>query len=152
LEKEGITVNAATAYIKTILADKGTLTKTGPKAEEWEDIRFGTIIAKEIGRLDIGQCVIVKNRAVIAVEAVEGTDETILRGGRLANGGAIVIKVCKPDQDTRFDLPTVGPTTIANMIETKARVLAIEAGLTVMIDKENMLRDAEEAGISVAGI
>ena len=152
LEKEGITVNAATAYIKTILADKGTLTKKGPTAEEWEDIRFGTNMAKEIGRLDIGQCVIVKNRAVIAVEAVEGTDETILRGGRLANGGAVVIKVCKPDQDTRFDLPTVGPTTIASMIETRARVLAIEAGLTVMIDKEEMLKVAEEAGISVAGI
>lgn len=152
LEKEGITVNAATSYVKTILADKGTLTKTGPSDNELEDIRFGTTMAKEIGRLDIGQCVIVKDRAVIAVEAVEGTDETILRGGRLANGGAVVIKVCKPEQDTRFDLPTVGPTTIACMIETKARVLAVEAGLTVMIDKDRMLKSAEEAGISVVGI
>ncbi len=152
LEKEGITINAATAYIKTILAENGTLTKTGPEADEWEDIRFGTVIAKEIGRLDIGQCIIVKNRAVIAVEAVEGTDETILRGGRLANGGAVVIKLCKPDQDTRFDLPTVGPATIARMAETKSRVLAIEAGLTVMIDKDQMLRAADEAGISVVGI
>ena len=86
------------------------------------------------------------------MEAVEGTDETIRRGGKLANGGAVVIKVCKPGQDTRFDLPTVGPTTIRSMIETDARVLAVEAGMTVMIDKEGMLRAAEEAGISVVGI
>ncbi len=152
LEKEGITVNEATSYVKTILADKGTLTKKGPTTEELEDIKFGTMMAKEIGRLDIGQCVIVKNLSVIAVEAVEGTDETILRGGRLANGGAVVIKVCKPEQDRRFDLPTVGPTTIASMIETKSRVLAIESGLTIMIDKEGMLKAAEDAGISVIGI
>ncbi|MCC6542883.1 MAG: UDP-2,3-diacylglucosamine diphosphatase LpxI [Nitrospirae bacterium] len=152
LEKDGIKVNSATSYIKSILADKGTLTKKGPKAEEWEDIRFGVNMAKEIGRLDIGQCVIVKNRAVIAVEAVEGTDETILRGGRLANGGAVVVKVCKPDQDTRFDLPTVGPTTIRSMIEIRAGVLAIEAGLTIMIDKDEMLMSADKAGISVVGI
>ncbi len=152
LEKEGISVNEATSYVKTILADNGTLTKREPTSDEWEDIRFGTIMAKEIGKLDIGQCVIVKNRAVIAVEAVEGTDETILRGGKLANGGAVVIKICKPGQDRRFDLPTVGLTTIRGMIETDARVLAIEAGLTIMIDKEGMLKSADEAGISVVGI
>ncbi len=152
LEKEGITVNEATSYVKSILADKGVFTKTAPTAEEWEDIQFGTNIAREIGRLDIGQCIIVKNRAVIAVEAVEGTDETILRGGRLANGGAVVIKVCKPAQDRRFDLPTVGPTTIASMTETRTRVLAIEAGLTIMIEKEEMLRAADNSGISIVGI
>lgn len=152
LEKEGITVNEATSYVKTILAEKGTLTKTAPSAEEWADIQFGTIMAKEVGRLDIGQCVIVKNRAVIAVEAVEGTDDTILRGGRLANGGATVVKVCKPEQDKRFDLPTVGPATIRCMAETKARILAIEAGLTIMIDRDEMLRAAEDAGIAVVGI
>ena len=152
IEKDGIIIKEATSCIKSILAAEGVLTKKEPTPDEWNDIAFGAGIAKEIGRLDIGQCIVVRNRAVIAVEAVEGTDETIRRGGKLANGGAVVIKVCKPGQDTRFDLPTVGPTTIMSMIETDARVLAVEAGMTVMIDKEGMLKSAEEAGISVVGI
>lgn len=152
LEKEGIKINAATAYVKTILADSGAMTKREPTHEEWSDIRFGTEMAKEIGRLDIGQCVVVKNLSVIAVEAVEGTDEAILRGGKLANGGAVIIKICKPGQDIRFDLPTVGLATIKSMKETDARILAVEAGMTIMIDKGETLKYADEAGISVVGI
>ena len=152
LRKDGIIINEATAYIKSILAQKGTLTKKGPSGEDFGDIDFGMKIAREIGRLDIGQCLVVKNRAVLAVEAIEGTDETIRRGGRLANGGSVVIKICKPGQDTRFDLPTVGPTTINTMKEVDARVLAVEAGMTVMIDREFMIEEADKAGISIVGI
>ena len=152
LRKDGIVINEATAYIKSILAQKGTLTRRGPSGEDFGDIDFGMKIAREIGRLDIGQCLVVKNRAVLAVEAIEGTDETIRRGGRLANGGSVVIKICKPGQDTRFDLPTVGPTTINTMKEVDARVLAVEAGMTVMIDREFMIEEANKAGISIVGI
>ncbi|MBI5756445.1 MAG: UDP-2,3-diacylglucosamine diphosphatase LpxI [Nitrospirae bacterium] len=152
LEIEGIKINAATAYVETILAGSGAMTKKEPTHEEWSDIRFGTEMAREIGRLDIGQCVVVKNLSVIAVEAVEGTDDTILRGGKLANGGAVIIKICKPCQDIRFDLPTVGLDTIKSMKETDARILAVEAGMTIMIDKGEMLKYADEAGISVVGI
>ena len=152
LRKEGIMIHEATAYINSILVEDGTLTKRRPADDEWNDIEFGLEIAKDIGRLDIGQCVVVKNRAVLAVEAIEGTDEAIRRGGRLANGGAVVIKVCKPGQDIRFDLPTVGPTTINSMREVDARTLAVEAGMTIMIDKDDMIRSADEAGISIVGI
>lgn len=152
LEKEGIITNEAIAYIRSILAENGTFTKRTPTKEEWSDIEFGMKVAKDIGRLDIGQCVVVKNRAVLAVEAIEGTDEVIRRGGMFASGGAVVIKVCKPGQDTRFDLPTVGPNTINSMKEVDARVLAVEAGMTVMIDREFMIEEANRAGISIVGI
>lgn len=152
LEKEGISVHAATAYVQSILAGRGVLTKGRPTTEEWRDIEFGMEIARDIGRLDIGQCVVVKNRAVLAVEAIEGTDEAIRRGGVLAGGGAVVAKICKPGQDIRFDLPAVGPNTINSMKEVEARVLAIESGMTVMIDKDSMIKSADEAGISIVGI
>lgn len=152
LEGEGITINEATSYIKPILAEHGTLTKREPTSEEWNDIEFGRDIAREIGRLDVGQCVVVKNRAVLAIEAIEGTDETIRRGGRLGNHGAVIVKIRKPGQDIRFDLPTVGPDTIKSMREVDASVLAVEAGMTVMIDRDSAIRAADEAGITVVGI
>lgn len=152
LEKEGIAIHAATAYVQSILAGRGVLTKGEPTAEEWRDIEFGMEIARDIGRLDIGQCVVVKNCAVLAVEAIEGTDETIRRGGGLAGGGAVVAKICKPEQDIRFDLPAVGPNTINTMKGVDARVLAVESGMTVMIDKDSMIKSADEAGISIVGV
>jgi len=152
LEKEGITVNKATTYIESILAEKETLTKRKLSRDEKKDIDFGFDIAKAIGRLDIGQCVIVKDRAVLAVEAIEGTNEAIRRGGALSNGGAVVVKVCKPGQDLRFDLPAVGPDTISCMKEVNAVVLAVESGMTVMIDKDSMIKSADEAGITIVGI
>jgi len=152
LEREGISIHGATEYVQSILADRGVLTKTGPGDEEWRDIEFGMEMARNIGRLDIGQCVVVKDRAVLAVEAIEGTDEAILRGGRLAGSGAVVAKCCKPGQDIRFDLPTVGPGTIDAMRGVSARVLAIEAGMTIMIDRESMIESANRAGISIVGI
>jgi UDP-2,3-diacylglucosamine hydrolase len=109
-------------------------------------------VAHEIGRLDIGQCVIVKDRVVVAVEAVEGTDEAIKRGGQLAKDGAVVVKRCKPQQDLRFDLPAVGPRTIEVMASVNASVLAVEAGRTIILDRDLTLRQAKSARIAVVGI
>ena len=106
-------------------------------------------MAKEIGRLDIGQTVVVKDQAVLAVEAIEGTDEAIRRGGRLCREGAVVVKICKPQQDLRFDLPAIGTQTMKTMQEVKAACLAIEAGKTIIIDREAVLSEADRAGISI---
>jgi len=133
-----------------LLAPTGVLTKVGPTEEQCRDIRFGWHIAKSIGKLDIGQTVVIKGTAVMAVEAIEGTDEAILRGGKLGGQGAVVVKVAKPQQDTRFDMPAVGLRTIEAMVEVGARVLAIEAGWTVLLERDEMLALAEESGIIVA--
>ena len=110
----------------------GNLTKRTPSASQWKDIQFGWHLAKELGRLDVGQSVAVKGQAVLAVEAVEGTDECIRRAGLLCPaGGFTVVKVAKPQQDMRFDVPTIGPGTIQTLIEAGAGTLAIEAGKTV---------------------
>ena len=151
LESEGITVGDATRYLPSLIAEAGVLT-TEPSREQWEDVRFGAEMVRTVGRLEIGQCVVVKNRTVLAVEAIEGTDEAIRRGGRLANGGAVVVKMAKPQQDLRFDIPAVGPNTIASMQEVGAAVLAVEAGKTLMLDKADLLEAARKAGISVVGI
>jgi DUF1009 family protein len=105
-----------------------------------------------LGTLDIGQCVVVKNRVMVAVEAVEGTDETITRGGTLGGKGTVVVKRTKPHQDLRFDLPAVGPQTIQSMVAIKASVLAIEAGRTVVLDREEMFAKARSAGIAIVGM
>jgi UDP-2,3-diacylglucosamine hydrolase len=152
LEKDGITICESTFGLEGILVEEGTLTSRQPTKKEWEDIRYGWDVAKETGRLDIGQCVVIKDRVVVAVEAVEGTDEAIKRGGGLAKDGAVVVKRSKPQQDLRFDLPAVGPRTIEVMQSVKASVLAVEAGRSVMLDRESLLRTAEEAGIAVVGL
>ncbi len=151
LEKEGLTVQPSTLFVPSILAPKGCLTKQRPNRQQRRDIEFGWKMAKAIGALDIGQCVVVKQQTVLAVEAIDGTDETIKRGGRLAKG-AVVVKVSKPQQDLRFDVPAVGLTTIRNMIEVAASVLAIEAGKTLMFDKEEMIREANRAKISIISL
>ncbi len=118
------------------------------KAER-RDIEFGWQMAKEIGRLDIGQTVVVKNQVMLAVEAIEGTDDAIRRGGRLCGQGAVVVKVCKPQQDLRFDLPAIGTQTIKSMVEVQASCLAVEAGKTIIINREVMIKDADRAGITI---
>lgn len=152
LEREGITIRESTFGLQGILVEEGTLTRRTPSQKEWDDIRYGWEVAKEIGRLDIGQCVVIKDRVVIAVEAVEGTDAAIKRGGELAKDGAVVVKRCKPQQDLRFDLPAVGPRTIEVMQSVKASALALEAGKTVLLDREIMLDKARQAGIAVVGM
>ncbi|MBN1225987.1 MAG: UDP-2,3-diacylglucosamine diphosphatase LpxI [Deltaproteobacteria bacterium] len=149
LEKEGIRVVSSAIYLPELLAPEGCFTKRRPSKEELTDIEFGWEMAKELGRLDIGHCVVVKRKTVLALEAIEGTDKTILRGGELAHKGAVVIKVCKPDQDLRFDLPAVGLNTIMTMSRVKASTLAIESGKTLVFDKEAMIRLANEGGISI---
>jgi UDP-2,3-diacylglucosamine hydrolase len=152
LESEGIQIRESTFGLQGILVEEGTLTRHTPTKKEWADIRYGWEVSAETGRLDIGQCIIVKDSVVVAVEAVEGTDEAIRRGGTLAGSGAVVIKRSKPQQDRRFDLPAIGPDTIETMRSVKATVLAVEAGGSVLIDRDDMLRNAERAGIAVVGV
>jgi len=152
LESEGIMVRESTRYLESILAPEGVLTKRKPSKEEKKDIEFGWQMAKDIGKLDIGQTVLVKDQAVLAVEAIEGTDEAIRRGGRLCGQGAVVVKVCKPRQDLRFDLPAIGTQTIKTMEEVQASCLAIEAGKTIIIDRDDVVHDANKAGIAIVAI
>jgi hypothetical protein len=134
------------------LAPHGNLTRKKPSKEEREDIDFGWKIAKELGRLDIGQCVVVRKKTVLALEAIEGTNETILRGGRLAKEKAVVVKVSKPNQDLRFDMPTVGPETIEVMSQVSASVLAIEAGKTLIFDKPGMISYADRSKVVIVSL
>lgn len=152
LEREGIMICESTFGLEGILVEEGVLTSRQPSKKEWTDIRYGWEIAKEIGRLDIGQCVVIRDRVVVAVEAVEGTDGAISRGGELAKEGAVVVKRCKPQQDLRFDLPAIGPRTIEVMASVKASVLAVEAARTVILDRELLLNNAEASRIAVLGI
>jgi DUF1009 family protein len=152
LEREGITIRESTFGLQGVLVDEGTLTKREPTKKEWDDIRYGWEVAHHIGSLDIGQCVVVKDSVVVAVEAVEGTDGAIRRGGELAQQGAIVVKRCKPQQDLRFDLPAVGPKTIEVMVSVQASALALEAGRSVLLDREETIQKAERAGIAIVGL
>lgn len=149
LQKAGMEAFDQTALIKKLMPAKGVLTKREPNEKEQKDIEFGFKMAKELGRLDVGQTVVVKNLAVMALEAIEGTDACILRGGELANGNAVVVKVAKPEQDNRFDVPTVGLKTIESMVKTGAKTLAIEAGETLLVEREKVLALAEANGITI---
>jgi DUF1009 family protein len=152
LKKEGIALLNTTDFTSSLLTPEGVLTKKGPTENEWKDIAFGWRMAKEIGRLDIGQTVVIKNQAVMAIEAIEGTDEAIKRGGTLAGSGAVVIKVSKPQQDMRFDVPVVGLDTLKSMLNVQARVLAVESGKSIIIGKERLINEAEKAGITIVGV
>lgn len=152
LARDGLRVVPSTLYLPALVTPEGILTRTVPTEDQKKDIEFGTRLAKEIGRLDIGQCVVVKERAVIAVEAMEGTDVTILRGGELGGPGTVVIKVCKPDQDTRFDLPATGIQTIETMCRAKASCLALEAGNSLFFDREQAITLADANRIAVVGL
>ncbi len=149
LAKAGMETFDQTALIRKLMPHRGTITKREPTDEERLDLEFGMRIAKELGRFDIGQTVVVKNRAVMALEAIEGTDACILRGGQLANGGAVVAKVSKPKQDNRFDVPTVGYHTIEIMVQSGATALAIEADKTLLVEREKMVALAEDNGITI---
>jgi DUF1009 family protein len=151
LERDGITLLNTTDFSAQLMTPEGVLTKNAPSEQEWADVSFGWSIAKEIGRLDIGQAVVIKDRAVMAVEAIEGTDEAIRRGGKLARKGAVVIKVSKPQQDMRFDVPVVGMDTLRAMTEVGAGVLAVEAERSILLNREKMVAEADRAGISIVG-
>jgi hypothetical protein len=152
LSKEGIEIVGSAGYVPELLAPAGCLTRRKPSRAEEDEIRFGWSIAKELGRLDIGQCVVVRRKTVLALEALEGTDQTILRGGKLAGEKAVVVKVSKPNQDLRFDVPSVGLETIKVMAQVRASVLAVEAGKTLIFDKAEMVSYADEEGISITSL
>lgn len=148
LEGEKMEVMDQTLLIQPLLPGPSVLSKRQPTAEEIEDIEFGFQVAKEIGRLDIGQTVVVKNKAVMAVEAIEGTDACILRGGALGKG-VIVAKTAKPAQDNRFDMPSVGVRTIESMIAAGAVGIVMEAGRTLLVERERTLALADEHNMFV---
>ena len=152
LVKAGIQTFDQTTLIRKLMPRRGTITQREPTDQERKDMDFGFRIAKELGRLDIGQTVVVKNRAVMALEAIEGTDACIERGGLLAHGGAVVTKVSKPQQDNRFDVPTVGYRTIEQMAKVGATALAIEAGKTLLVERAQMVALADAKGISIVAM
>ena len=150
MSERGLRLLDSTAFLtEEALPGVGVLTKRKPTKGETLDIEFGWRLAKEMGRLDIGQTVVVKNQAILAVEAIEGTDQAILRGGILGSGGVTVVKIAKPRQDMRFDVPAVGPATLNALIQAKARVLAFEAKRTILIDRKEFVERAERHKIAV---
>lgn len=152
-ERDGLLFDSALKYCPELLVKHGFLTARRPTPAQWKDIRFGWEMAREMGRLDIGQTVVVNDTAVIAVEAIEGTDRCIRRAGELCRrGGFTVVKVAKPNQDMRFDVPTVGADTIKTMHESGGRVLAIEAGMTIMINPEEVAAIADKFGIAIVAV
>ncbi len=153
LEEEGVPITDPTPYLADRLAPGGVLGRHQPTPEELEDARYGMELARGIGRLDLGQTVVVKDRVALAVEALEGTDACIRRGGELArSGGFVVAKAVKPGQDRRFDLPAVGPDTVEVLKEAGGRVLAMEAGATLVMDLERMIERADRAKIVLLGV
>lgn len=150
--KCGVRVIDSRAFLKDTLAPKGVLTKRRPTEQEKKDLKFGARVARHVGKMDIGQTVVVKEGIVLAVEALEGTDQAIRRGGELGNGGAVVVKTSKPNQDLRFDLPCMGLETIQSLKAASARVFGMEAGKTIMIHKEKLIEAADKADISLVGI
>ncbi len=152
LAKEGINIDNITLWASRLMAHQGVLTRKEPTKHQIEDIHFGREMALAIGSLDIGQTVVVKNRAVLVVEAIEGTDKAILRAGELKIPNSVVVKMAKPKQDMRFDVPGVGPSTVKNMMVAGSRVLAIEAGKTMIANHEETIDLANKAKICVIGI
>ena len=149
LAREGIELIDSTYFLKDQLPAEGVLTKRSPSAAERADIEYGLEVAREIARLDLGQTIVVRARACVAVEAMEGTDATVRRAGELARGRLTVVKVAKPDQDMRFDVPVVGVPTVETMIGAGATCLCLTAGKTLMFDRAEMLQLAERHRISV---
>jgi DUF1009 family protein len=150
LEEEGIHLVDSTAFLGPLLPEKGVLTRRAPNAEESADIAYGRQIAQRLAEVDLGQTVVISDRACVAVEAMEGTDETIERAARLTQGKHLaVVKVSKPSQDMRFDVPVVGLKTIEVMQRSSATALAIDAGRSLLFDREKLLAAANEANIAI---
>jgi len=149
LESEGMRVVEQSHFLPELCPKEGVLTHRRPTRREWQDIEYGFSAARSVGKLGIGQTIVVKHGTILAVEAMEGTDGAIIRGCRLAHECAVVVKVSRPGQDIRVDMPTVGMTTLQVMREGHATVLAIEAGKTLMLGGKEFPRLADAAGISV---
>jgi len=151
LKDEGIELIDSTSLLKPMLATAGVMSGRAPTEEEQKDFEFGYQMADAIAGLDIGQVIAVKHRAVVAVEAMEGTDEVIGRAWHLAGPGVRIVKVAKPRQDMRFDVPVVGLATIQAMRTSGASALSVDAGKTLMFERDEMLKSADEAGIAIVG-
>jgi len=151
LKDNGIDLIDSTSLLKPLIATPGVMTERRPNEEEHKDFAFGYVVADAIAALDVGQTIAVKHRAVVAVEAMEGTDEVIGRAGHLAGPGVRIIKVAKPKQDMRFDVPVVGLATVQAMRIAGASALSVDAGKTLMFDRGVMLASANEAGITIIG-
>jgi UDP-2,3-diacylglucosamine hydrolase len=145
----GIEIIDPTPYLEELIPTKSILTKRIPTKKEELDIEYGRKIASELARFDIGQTVIVKDKTVIALEAVEGTDAAIRRAGKLVDGGFTVVKMARPAQDARFDIPLVGPDTVKAIVESGGKVLALEQMKTFLMNREDAVRIADESGLSV---
>ena len=152
LEKLGITVLDQTIFIKNLMVPHGVLGKHKPTQEQTEDINYGFWLAKEMGKLDVGQSVVIKNKMIMAVEAIEGTDCCIRRGCKYARKGAVVVKVSKPTQDNRFDIPAVGMETLRNIKNNKGALLAVEAGETIIVNQEEMVKYADKHNIILMAV
>ena len=152
LAKICVDVLDQTLFIQNHMVPKGVLTKNQPTKEQITDVEYGYEVAKQIGDIDIGQSVVVKNKMIMAVEAIEGTDCAIERGGKLAKKDAVIVKVSKPNQDKRFDLPTVGLNTLKKMKGVKANVLAVEANKTIIVQQEKMIEFADKNKIVIMAI
>ena len=148
----GVSVMDSRSLLKNSLAPKGVLTRRTPEPKELEDLRLGFKTAKHVGKMDIGQTVVIKDGVVLAVEALEGTDQAIRRGGELGHGGVVVVKVSKPGQDMRFDLPCVGPETLETLQQASSRVLGVEAGKTILISREKTIETADKLNMTIVGL
>jgi DUF1009 family protein len=152
LQREGIRLLPSIGLLSDQLATPGSMSRRAPGRDELRDVEYGRSVARALAGMDLGQTVVVKDRAAVALEAMEGTDEVIRRAGRLAGPGTVVVKVAKPKQDLRFDVPVAGPGTLEAMAEAGARALAVDAGRTLLIDKPAFLEAAARADIAVFGM
>ncbi len=151
-EKSGITVLDQTIFIKNLMVPSGVLGKVKPTEAQMEDVNYGFWLAKEMGKVDVGQSVVIKDKMVMAVEAIEGTDVCIKRGAKLAKKNAVVVKVAKPAQDKRFDIPAVGLRTLKTMKKYKANLLAIEANETIIVEQEKVVKFADDNNIVIMAV
>ena len=152
MEKIGITILDQTLFIKNLMIPSGVLGKKQPSAEQIEDVNYGYWLAKESGKLDIGQSVVIKDKMIMAVEAIEGTDKCIKRGCKIAKKNGRVIKVAKPAQDKRFDIPAIGLKTLKTMKKYKADLIAVEAGETIIVDQEEVVKFANKNNIVIMAV
>lgn len=152
LEAIGVTVLDQTIFIKKLMIPAGVLGKHKPTPSQMEDVNYGFSLAKEMGKLDVGQSVVIKDKMIMAVEAIEGTDRCIIRGAKLSKGGASVIKVSKPSQDKRFDIPTVGLRTLQTMKKYNASLLSVEANETIIVDHEKVIKFADKNNIVIMAV
>ena len=151
-EKAGITVLDQTIFIKNLMIPSGVLGKIKPTEAQMEDVNYGFWLAKEMGKIDVGQSVVIKDKMIMAVEAIEGTDMCIKRGSKLAKKNAVIVKVAKPSQDKRFDIPAIGLRTLKTMKRYKADLIAVEANETIIVDQEKVIQFADENNIVIMAI